>query len=164
MNQILFLNQIINTKKKINVSLVKVKGIGFQRAKHICNKLGFQNEATFNDLTTSNIDDLKEYIEKNFLVNEKLDRNISEKIYFLSDSGTYKGKRHKLGYPVRGQRTLSNGKTQRRLSYRRFGKVLENYDAKTSVADKFVHSQLSSNSSSKNKRTLKKKRGYIVKS
>lgn len=164
MNQILFLNQVINTKKKINISLAKVKGIGFQRAEHICNKLGFQKEATFKDLTTANMDILKEYIEKNFLVNEKLDRKISENIHFLSDSGTYKGKRHKLGYPVRGQRTLSNAKTQRRLSYRRFGKVLENYDAKTLVTDKFVHSSLSLKSSSKNKSILKKKRGYTVKS
>jgi len=165
MSQILFLNQVINTKKKLNISLSRIKGLGSQRAQYICKKLGFQEKVTFEDLDTSNIDSLKEYIERNFLVNEQLDRKTSADILFLLDSGTYKGKRHKLGYPARGQRTLSNGKTQRRLSRRRFSKVLENYDSKTIVTDKFLHSHLTSRlkTTSNKKGTVSRKRGYTFK-
>jgi small subunit ribosomal protein S13 len=163
MNNIYFLNQRINTKKKLSISLSSVKGLGIKRALYICKRLGFQSKATFSDLDIASVDLLKSYIEDNFIINENMDKKVSTNIIKMIDTGTYKGKRHKLSYPVNGQRTLSNGKTQRRLSRRRFSKIIENYDSKTLVSDKFLHSQLRyKKNSTGNFQKKKKKRGYSV--
>merc|ERR1739848_945176 len=60
------------------------------------------------------------YLTDNFLLDKLLIGQVNKNVKNKIDLGTYKGKRHNLGYPVRGQRTLSNGKTQRNLHKFRF--------------------------------------------
>merc|ERR1712110_1311220 len=81
---------------------------------------GFQQKCTLKDLDSFELEQLKNYLTSNFILDKllvaKVNKNVKKKI----DLGTYEGKRHNLGYPVRGQRTLSNGKTQRNLHRFRF--------------------------------------------
>merc|ERR1712036_81169 len=75
---------------------------------------------TLKDLDSFELEQLKNYLTSNFTLDKllvaKVNKNVKKKI----DLGTYEGRRHNLGYPVRGQRTLSNGKTQRNLYKFRF--------------------------------------------
>merc|ERR1712007_6012 len=109
-----------NSEKKIYRVLTTIVGLSSYNSRYICKKFGFQKECTFKDLDNSDFEQLKNYLTSNFLLDklliEKNNKNVKSKI----DLGTYRGKRHNLGYPVRGQRTLSNGKTQRNLHKFRF--------------------------------------------
>merc|ERR1712018_476016 len=66
------------------------------------------------------MEQLKNYLTSNFKLNKSLIESTNKNVRKKMDLGTYEGKRHNLGYPVRGQRTLSNGKTQRNLHKFRF--------------------------------------------
>merc|ERR1712151_1090276 len=88
--------------------------------KKICKKFGFQKSCTVKDLDSFDLEYLKNYLTDNFLLDKSLTDQIKKNVKKKIDLGTYKGKRHNLGYPVRGQRTLSNGKTQRNLHKFRF--------------------------------------------
>merc|ERR1712184_205154 len=83
---------------------------------------GFQQKCTLKDLDSFELEQLKNYLTSNFTLDKllvaKVNKNVKKKI----DLGTYEGKRHNLGYPVRGQRTLSNGRTQKNLQNPKFKK------------------------------------------
>merc|ERR1712187_1047694 len=66
------------------------------------------------------LEQLKSYLSSNFALDKSLIAKVNKNVKKKIDLGTYEGKRHNLGYPVRGQRTLSNGKTQRNLHKSRF--------------------------------------------
>merc|ERR1712072_1424179 len=109
-----------NSQKSIYQVLNNFIGLSSFNSTKICKKFGFQKTCTVKDLDSLDLEQLKNYLTDNFLLDKSLigqiDKNVKNKI----DLGTYKGKRHNLGYPVRGQRTLSNGKTQRNLHKFRF--------------------------------------------
>jgi len=109
-----------NSKKKVYQVLLNTTGLNTSTTVFICNKFGFQKNCTLKDLDNSDLDSLKNYLLGNFYLNnfltEKVNKNVKKKI----DIGIYEGKRHNLGYPVRGQRTLSNAKTQKKLHRFRF--------------------------------------------
>ena len=109
-----------NSNKKIYQALNEILGLGTHNTKLLCKKFGFQQKCTLKDLDSFELEQLKNYLTSNFTLDKllvaKVNKNVKKKI----DLGTYEGKRHNLGYPVRGQRTLSNGKTQRNLHRFRF--------------------------------------------
>jgi small subunit ribosomal protein S13 len=109
-----------NSDKKVYQALNNIKGLSNSNSEFICKKFGFQKTCTLNNLDSFNFEQLKNYLNKNYFLDnlliEQTNKNVKKKI----DLGTYTGKRHNLGYPVRGQRTLSNGKTQRNLHKFRF--------------------------------------------
>ena len=113
-----FLNNKSN--KKIYQNLINIKGLGESRSKYICKKLGFQDKCTLKDLSNLSADQLKDYLSNKFILGKSVAEQVSKDIHFKIDLGLYVGKRHILGYPVRGQRTLSNGKTQKRMHKARF--------------------------------------------
>jgi len=113
-----FLNNKSN--KKIYQNLIIIKGLGVSKSKYICKKLGFQDKCTLQDLNSLFMDQLKNYLSNNFILGKSVEGQVSKDIHFKIDLGLYRGKRHVLGYPVRGQRTLSNGKTQKRMHKVRF--------------------------------------------
>merc|ERR1712187_337873 len=86
----------------------------------ICQKLGFQRTCRLNNLENADFEQLKHYLDRHYLLNKALIESTNKQVKIKIDLGTYTGKRHNLGYPVRGQRTLSNGKTQRYLHKFRF--------------------------------------------
>ena len=109
-----------NSKKKIYQILKNIKGLSNSNSKFICKKFGFQPTCTLNNLENSDFEQLKNYLSNNYLLDKPLIETVNKNVKKKIDLGIYSGKRHNLGYPVRGQRTLSNGKTQRRLHKFRF--------------------------------------------
>merc|ERR1712159_595304 len=95
-------------------------GLNNSNSKKLCKKFGFQEKCTIKDLDSLDLERLKNYLTDNFLLGKSLTEQTNKNVKKKIDLGTYKGKRHNLGYPVRGQRTLSNGKTQRNLHKFRF--------------------------------------------
>merc|ERR1711939_805053 len=108
-----FLNILFNSEKKIYQVLINIAGLSSSNSQFICKKFGFQKECTFKDLDSSDFEQLRNYLLNNFFLEKLLTEQVSKNVKKKIDLGTYQGKRHNLGYPVRGQRTLSNGKTQK---------------------------------------------------
>jgi len=104
----------LSNKKKIKFALKRIYGISEYRANQICRTLGFAPELLITDLTRSQRINLvtrikNEYIvESNLIEMQKLDLDT----YYTN--GSLRGTRLRLGLPVRGQRTHSNGKSARR--------------------------------------------------
>ncbi len=109
-----------NSKKKVYQILREIKGLNKSNANYICKKLGFQKTCNLSNLENEDLEQLKNYLDRHFLLDKYLIESTNKQVKHKIDLGTYAGKRHNLGYPVRGQRTLSNGKTQRRLHKFRF--------------------------------------------
>jgi len=95
-------------------------GLGSFNARLLCKKFGFQQKCTVKDLDSFQLEQLKNYLLNNYTLDQVLVSQMNANVKKKIDLGTYEGKRHNLGYPVRGQRTLSNGKTQRNLHKFRF--------------------------------------------
>jgi small subunit ribosomal protein S13 len=100
--------------------LINITGLGSSEAKLICKKFGFQGKSTLKDLENTDLEQLKTYLVNNYVLDNLLTQQMNKYVKKKIDLGTYEGKRHNLGYPVRGQRTLSNSKTQRNLHKSRF--------------------------------------------
>lgn len=113
-----FLNK--NSNEKVYQALNKILGLSNFHSKLICKKFGFQQKCIIKDLDSFEMEQLKNYLTSNFKLNKSLIESTNKNVRKKMDLGTYEGKRHNLGYPVRGQRTLSNGKTQRNLYRFRF--------------------------------------------
>jgi len=133
-----------NSKKKIDYVLTDIAGLGKSQSKFICKKFGFQKNCNLTDLNSSTLESLKNYLSSNYILDKLLVQTINSNVKSKMDLGIYEGKRHNLGYPVRGQRTLSNGKTQRHLHKFRF-----HYDFKL-----FGHNFFKNQRKSKKKKLL----------
>ena len=114
----LFLNK--NSKKKVYYVLQNIMGLGQSNTLAICKKFGFQTNCTLKELDSSKFELLKNYLVSNYILDKALNQKMNNCVKNKITLGTYAGKRHNLGYPVRGQRTLSNAKTQRNLHKFRF--------------------------------------------
>lgn len=112
--------------KRIEIALTYIYGVGHTRAKSILSELKIDPATKAGDLPDPDINNIKEYIEKNFAVEGDLRRQVSLGIKRLMDLGTYRGQRHRRGLPVRGQRTNTNARTRkgpRRLAVAQVKKV-----------------------------------------
>merc|ERR1711881_793930 len=118
---------------------------------------GFQNECTLKNLDSLDFEQLRNYLLNNFFLEKLLREQISKNVKKKIDLGIYQGKRHNLGYPVRGQRTLSNGKTQKRLSKFRF------YYASELLTHTFFKNQRKSKNSKKLARLKQQKEEKLKK-
>ena len=103
----------IPENKRIEIALTYVYGIGRPLSKKIIEHLGIDINKKAADLSTKEISDLKEYIEKNYKIEGDLRRQIMINIKRLKDIGSWRGHRHSKGLPVRGQRTKTNNRTVR---------------------------------------------------
>jgi small subunit ribosomal protein S13 len=135
-----------NSEKKIYRVLTTIVGLSSYNSRYICKKFGFQKECTFKDLDNSDFEQLRNYLTNNFFLEKLLKEQISKHVQKKIDLGIYQGKRHNLGYPVRGQRTLSNGKTQKKLHKFRF-----HY-----ASELFTHAFFKNQRKSKNSKKLAK--------
>ena len=95
-----------------DVALTAIFGIGRSRARAICAAAGVQGTRKIKDLNDSELDRIRESIAK-FTVEGDLRREVSMNIKRLIDLGTWRGKRHRAGLPVRGQRTRTNARSRR---------------------------------------------------
>src|SRR5262245_7205702 len=94
------------------IALTAIFGIGRARARAICETAGVKISAKIKDLSDTEMDKLREQVAK-IPVEGDLLREVSMNIKRLIDLGTWRGKRHRLGLPVRGQRTRTNARTRK---------------------------------------------------
>jgi len=95
-----------------DIALTAIFGIGRSRARAICGAAGIVPTVKMKDLSDTQMDKLREQVAK-VTVEGDLRREISMNIKRLIDLGTWRGKRHRLGLPVRGQRTRTNARTRK---------------------------------------------------
>ena len=103
----------IPDEKRIDVAITYIYGIGNAMSKKIIAETKLAPEKLAKDLTAQEINQLREYIEKNYKIEGDLRRQIMVNIKRLKDVGCWRGHRHAKGLPVRGQRTKTNNRTVR---------------------------------------------------
>ena len=99
--------------KRVEIALTYLYGIGLSRSQEILAKTGVNPDTRTKDLTDEDIALLRTYIETSYQIEGDLRRWESMNIKRLGDIGTYRGRRHRQGLPVRGQRTRTNARTRR---------------------------------------------------
>ncbi|MGK7899603.1 MAG: 30S ribosomal protein S13 [Xenococcus sp. (in: cyanobacteria)] len=99
--------------KRVEIGLTYVFGIGLSRAQDILKATGVNPDTRVRDLSDEDVAKLRAYVEDNYQVEGDLRRWEAMNIKRLGDIGTYRGRRHRMGLPVRGQRTRTNGRTRR---------------------------------------------------
>ena len=103
----------IPTNKRVEIALRYIHGIGPAHAKDICEKVGIAANRRVSDLTENEVIQIRETIDRDFVVEGDLRREIAMNIKRLMDLGCYRGLRHRKGLPVRGQRTHTNARTRK---------------------------------------------------
>ena len=103
----------IPDNKRIEISLTYIYGVGNSLSKKILKELKIDINKKASDLSSEEVNTLKDYIEKNYKIEGDLRRQIMINIKRLKDIGTWRGSRHSKGLPVRGQRTKTNNRTIR---------------------------------------------------
>ena len=101
--------------KKIRYALTSLYGIGFTTASKICDQLGLPINITIYDLTESQKTAISRLIKQNYKIETTLRKDIRKNIEKYVKNESIRGFRHRHGLPVRGQRTHTNAKTQRKL-------------------------------------------------
>jgi small subunit ribosomal protein S13 len=99
--------------KRIDIGLTYVFGIGKTSAKQILEDARVSADIRCNDLTDEDITNIRAIIDKSYQTEGDLRRFISQNIKRLTDIGSAKGRRHRVGLPVRGQRTKTNARTRK---------------------------------------------------
>jgi small subunit ribosomal protein S13 len=101
----------IPLNKRIEIGLTSIFGVGRSRSNEVLKKTGIPPDRYVKDLTDDEIIKLREAIDNDDLVVEgDLRRERSQDIKRLTETGTYRGQRHRRGLPVRGQRTKTNAR------------------------------------------------------
>lgn len=103
----------IPENKRIEISLTYIYGIGRNLSKKILNELKINANTKASTLTVKEINELKDYIEKNYKIEGDLRRQVMINVKRLKDVGAWRGLRHIKGLPARGQRTKTNNRTVR---------------------------------------------------
>ena len=103
----------IPTGKRVVIALTYIHGIGRNSAAKICQDIGIPAERRVNDLTDDELVRIRETIDQEFQVEGDLRREVAMNVKRLMDLGCYRGRRHRRGLPVRGQRTHTNARTRK---------------------------------------------------
>lgn len=103
----------IPDQKRVWVSLTHIFGVGNVTSKKITKALNISDDTKVKDLNESKLDELRKYLEQNHKVEGELRQTIFRDIKRLKDIKSYRGLRHKVGLPVRGQRTRHNAHTRK---------------------------------------------------
>jgi small subunit ribosomal protein S13 len=101
------------TQKRVEIGLRYIHGIGPAKAREIIEKVGISPDRRVSDLTESEVIQIRETIDRDYLVEGDLRREVAMNIKRLMDLGCYRGLRHRKGLPVRGQRTHTNARTRK---------------------------------------------------
>ena len=99
--------------KHIAISLTYIFGIGNTTSMKICEAAGVDPWTKTDHLNESEVIKIREIIERDYIVEGDLRRNVTQNIKVLMDIGCYRGLRHRRGLPVRGQRTHTNARTRK---------------------------------------------------
>jgi len=99
--------------KRIEIALTDIYGIGRTSADKIIADTGINPDTRVKDLTEDEVAKIRDQIENNYKVEGDLKREVQSNIKRLTDIGCLRGRRHRLGLPVRGQRTKTNARTRK---------------------------------------------------
>jgi small subunit ribosomal protein S13 len=103
----------IPTNKRVIIALQYIHGIGPKKAEEICEKVHIPAERRVAQLTDAEVLQIRESIDRDYIVEGDLRREVAINIKRLMDLGTYRGLRHRKQLPVRGQRTHTNARTRK---------------------------------------------------
>jgi small subunit ribosomal protein S13 len=103
----------IPTNKRVVIALQYIHGIGGRKAEEIVEKVSIPAERRVNQLTDQEVLQIREIIDRDYMVEGDLRRDVSMNIKRLMDLGSYRGLRHRRNLPVRGQRTHTNARTRK---------------------------------------------------
>lgn len=99
--------------KRVEIGLTYIYGIGLTTSKEILEKTGICPDIRVRDLTEDEVAKLRETLDNEYNVEGDLRREISLNIKRLVEINSYRGKRHRAGLPLRGQRTKTNARTRK---------------------------------------------------
>lgn len=99
--------------KRIEYALTHIYGIGLTSSRNILILADVDPNLRLKDITDTELSKLREIIEKNYKVEDDLKRTVKQNIVRLSQINCVRGRRHRQGLPVRGQRTRTNSRTRR---------------------------------------------------
>jgi small subunit ribosomal protein S13 len=103
----------IPTNKRVVIALQYIHGIGPKKAQEIMQKVSIPPERRVSQLTDQEVLQIREVIDRDYVVEGDLRREVQLNIKRLTDLGCYRGLRHRRGLPVRGQRTHTNARTRK---------------------------------------------------
>ena len=101
------------TNKRVVIALQYIHGIGQTKAHEIMEQLNLPAERRVSQLTDQEVLHIREMIDRDYVVEGDLRRQVQLNIKRLMDLGCYRGLRHRRGLPVRGQRTHTNARTRK---------------------------------------------------
>lgn len=99
--------------KRIEIALTYIYGIGLSRSKEILKKLKINPDKPIRELNDEETTHIRSILEQGYLIEGDLRRFEALNIKRLMEINSYKGKRHRIGLPLRGQRTRTNARTRR---------------------------------------------------
>ncbi|MBP89793.1 MAG: 30S ribosomal protein S13 [Planctomycetaceae bacterium] len=103
----------IPNDKATVVSLTYLFGVGEQTSRDLCHKAGIDPKTRARDLADDELGRLAALLERDYVVEGPLRRQLQQNITRLRDVKCYRGVRHRIGLPVRGQRTRTNARTRK---------------------------------------------------
>ncbi len=103
----------IPDNKRIEIALTYIYGIGRTLAQKILTQAEVDWNKKTKDLTEEELTRIRQIVERQYKVEGDLRREVAANIKRLMDMGCYRGLRHRMGLPVRGQRTRSNARTRK---------------------------------------------------
>ena len=103
----------IPTAKRVVIALQYIHGIGPKKAQEIVEKVNIPAERRVNQLTDAEVLQIRETIDRDYIVEGDLRRDTAVNIKRLMDLACYRGLRHRKGLPVRGLRTHTNARTRK---------------------------------------------------
>jgi len=103
----------IPTAKRVVIALQYIHGIGPKKAQEIIEKVSIPAERRVNQLTDAEVLAIRETIDRDYIVEGDLRREVSMNIKRLMDLAAYRGLRHRRSLPTRGQRTHTNARTRK---------------------------------------------------
>lgn len=99
--------------KRVEIALTYIYGIGLTTSQKLLKETGINPDTRTRDLTEDEVVKLRDIIDKNVIVEGDLRREQSLNIKRLVEIGCYRGRRHRMGLPVRGQNTKNNARTRK---------------------------------------------------
>jgi len=103
----------IPENKRADVALSYLQGIGVSNAREILSKVKIDHETKMSQIPENKVEQIREIIEKEFVVEGDLRTEVSQNIKRLKEINAYRGVRHIKNLPARGQRTKTNARTKR---------------------------------------------------
>lgn len=103
----------IPNEKRVEVGLTYIFGVGLATSKDVLAKCEINPDTRVKDLTETEITKIRDILENEYTIEGDLRREVAMNIKRLTDIGCYRGRRHRAGLPVRGQRTKTNARTRK---------------------------------------------------